>query len=125
MGCGMRAIDLAAKCHYHFPNEVQIVEYLKSMGSQFTWWGATYGADTDRLKEYLDNGQDVNEVNPALYNYNAVECASTGGHPKVSEWLISQGGIQAIRCAHVPETDEDLWDLGRGTAFYYKEQGLA
>eukprot|EP00747_Dinoflagellata_sp_TGD_P164349 gnl/TRDRNA2_/TRDRNA2_184166_c0_seq1.p1 gnl/TRDRNA2_/TRDRNA2_184166_c0~~gnl/TRDRNA2_/TRDRNA2_184166_c0_seq1.p1 ORF type:complete len:229 (+),score=56.03 gnl/TRDRNA2_/TRDRNA2_184166_c0_seq1:79-765(+) len=122
--CGFRAIDYAAYHHYRFPNDVMIAEYLKSKGSQYTWWGACYGADADRLREYLDNGQDVNEVNPVLYNYNAVECAVSGGHEKIAQWLMVQGGISAIRNCSEPKCDEDLWDLGRGTAFYYKQQGI-
>merc|ERR1719463_128712 len=90
--CGFRAIDYAAYHHYRFPNDVMIAEYLK-------------------------NGQDVNEVNPVLYNYNAVECAVSGGHEKIAQWLMVQGGISAIRNCSEPKCDEDLWDLGRGTAF--------
>lgn len=120
---GLRAIDIAAKLHYHFPSDCQIVEYLKSKGSQLTWWGAAYAADTERLTEYLDNGQDINETNPALYNHNAVEMALESGCDKVAQWLIAQGGIAPIRNEN-PTCDEDLWDVGRGSCFYYKEQGL-
>lgn len=120
---GLRAIDIAAKLHHHFPSSCQIVEYLKSKGSQLTWWGAAYAADTDRLTEYLENGQDINEVNPALYNYNAVEIALESGSDKVGRWLVAQGGIAPIRNEN-PTCDEDLWDVGRGSCFFYKEKGL-
>lgn len=120
---GLRAIDIAAKLHHHFPSDCQIVEYLKSKGSQHTWWGAAYASDTDRLTEYIDNGQDINEMNPALYNHNAVEMALESGSDKVARWLVAQGGIAPIRNEN-PTCDEDLWDVGRGSCFYYKEQGL-
>merc|ERR1712094_103686 len=50
---GWRAIDYAAAEGFRFPNEHPIVEYLKSQGSQHTWWGAVRNcsnADTHEMK---------------------------------------------------------------------------
>ena len=43
--------------------------------SQAARWGACFAGDIPRIDEYLQNGQDVNEVNPVLWNYNAIDCA--------------------------------------------------
>ena len=55
---GLRAIDYAARELFRWPNEVPIVDYLKSMGSQHTWWGAAIAGDLRRMEVYLQNGQD-------------------------------------------------------------------
>merc|ERR1712151_50485 len=53
--------------------------YLKSKGSQHTWWGALTAGDFKRVKEYVDNGQDVNEINPVLWNGNSTYIAHEWG----------------------------------------------
>lgn len=122
--CGFRAIDYAGKEQFRWPNEIEIADYLKSKGSQYTWWGAAFAGDIRRLDTYIQNGQDVNEINPVWYNYNAMDCAIHGGCSKAASFLCARGALIQIRNCHVSITDEMLWSIGRGDAFMYKEWGL-
>jgi len=123
--CGWRAIDFAGAQHFKWPNEeMEIVEYLKSMGSNFTWWGACTAGDMKRIDEYLANGQDINELNPVLWNRNGIDCAIHGGAGKAAQFLVARGGLIQLRNCHVPVFDDMLWSVGRGDAFMYKEWGL-
>lgn len=123
--CGFRAIDYAGKHHFRWPNEeVEIADYLKSQGSQYTWWGACFSGDIKRLDEYLQNGQDINEQNPVMWNYNGLECAIHGGCGKAAQFLVARGGLIQIRNCHIPVNEEMLWCVGRGDAYMYKEWGL-
>lgn len=123
--CGFRAIDYAGKQHFRWPNEdIEIADYLKSMGSQYTWWGACFSGDIRRIDEYLQNGQDINEINPVLYNYNAIDCAIHNGCAKAAQFLVARGGLIQVRNCHVPVWDEMLWSVGRGDAYMYKEWGI-
>jgi hypothetical protein len=45
---GMRAIDYAAFESFRFPLEHPIVEYLKSKGSNHSWWGASATLNMER-----------------------------------------------------------------------------
>lgn len=118
---GFRAIDIAAKRKYMNPGPVPIVELLKSYGSQHTWWGAAYAGDLKRLKEFIDNGQDVDEVNTEEYNWNAVEMAIEAGLAKVAKWLITKGGTVKIRNAQIPMTRAMMWDVGREGSTYFSD----
>mmetsp|Transcript_38506 Transcript_38506/g.87571 ORF Transcript_38506/g.87571 Transcript_38506/m.87571 type:complete len:244 (-) Transcript_38506:115-846(-) len=123
--CGFRAIDYAGKEQFRWPNEdMEIADYLKTMGSNYTWWGACYSGDLKRIDEYLQNGQDINEVNPVLMNYNAIDCAIAGGCGKAAQFLVARGALIQIRNCHVPVWDEMLWSIGRADAYMYKEWGL-
>jgi hypothetical protein len=121
---GFRAIDYAGYEGFRFPNEHPITCYLKSKGSQHTWWGALWAGDLPRVAEYIDHGQDIDEINPVLWNGNGVWHAMWSGNARVMQYLIARGGTQAIRNCHNPDTHEDMWSIGRGDAFYYKEQKL-
>lgn len=118
---GFRAIDIAAKKKYMNPGPVPIVEMLKERGSQHTWWGAAYAGDLKRLKEFIDNGQDVDEVNTEEYNWNAVEMAIEAGIGKVAKWLITKGGTVKIRNAEIPMTRAMMWDVGRQGSTYFED----
>eukprot|EP00438_Fugacium_kawagutii_P007995 Skav234601 [mRNA] locus=scaffold5214:253044:269148:- [translate_table: standard] len=103
-------------------------EYLKSKGSQHTWWGAC--CDFNRVKEYVDNGQDVDEVNPVLWNGNGDICCITlwdvaqeFGHNHISQYLLTKGGTVVVRNCHTIDTHEMKWSIGRGDAFIYKAGG--
>jgi len=120
---GFRAIDFAGYNHFRFPNEHPITEYLKSKGSKHTWWGALYAGDFQRVKEYVDHGQDIDEINPVLFNGNAVYHATMAGQARIAQWLVAKGGTIAVRNCHNVDTDEMQWSIGRGDAFYYKAQG--
>lgn len=121
---GFRAIDFAAGEGFRFPNEQPIVEYLKSKGSQHTWWGACMAGDFKRVKEYVDNGQDVNEINPVLHNGNATYVAQEYAQTRIVQWLLTQGGAIPIRNNKNVDTHEMKWSIGRGDAFYYKAQKI-
>lgn len=123
--CGFRAIDYAGKNQFRWPNEdLEIADYLKSVGSNYTWWGACFSGDIDRIEEYLENGQDINEINPVWWNFNGVECAIYAGQGKVAQFLIARGALVQVRNCHVPITEEHFYSVGRGDSFYYKEQKL-
>jgi len=123
--CGFRAICYAGKELFRWPNEdVEIVDYLKCQGSQFTWWGAAFSGDIRRLDTYLANGQDINEINPVMWNFNAIDCAIQGGCGKAAQFLIARGGLIMVRNCHVPVFDEMLWSIGRGDSYMYKEWGI-
>jgi hypothetical protein len=122
--CGFRAIDYAGKEQFRWPNEIEIADYLKCKGSQYTWWGAAFAGDIRRLDTFIQNGQDINELNPVLWNYNAMDCAIHGGCGKAAGFLVARGAILQIRNCHVPVIDEMLWSIGRGDSFVYKELGM-
>lgn len=117
---GLRAIDYAGYEGYRFPNEHPICEYLKSKGSQHTWWGACCAGDFNRVKEYIDNGQDVDEINPVLWNGNAVFIAKEFGHNNIAQYLLTKGGTVVVRNCHTIDTHEMKWSIGRGDCFFYK-----
>lgn len=119
---GLRAIDYAGYEGYRFPNEHPICEYLKSKGSQHTWWGACCAGDFARVKEYVDNGQDIDEVNPVLWNGNSVFLAQEFGQARIAQYLLSKGGTVVVRNCHNIDTHEMKWSVGRGDAFFYKAQ---
>jgi len=121
---GFRAIDYAGAQGYHFPNEHPITEYLKSKGSQHTWWGAICAGDFLRVKEFVENGQDIDEVNPVLWNGNAIFLASEYGKARIAQYLITKGGTVMTRNCHNVDSHEMKWSIGRGDAFYYKVQDI-
>lgn len=122
---GLRAIDYAGKEQFRWPNDdMEIADYLKSKGSNYTWWGACFCGDIPRIDEYLDNGQDIDELNPVLWNYNGIDCAIFGGNAKAAQFLIARGGMIQLRNCHIPVTEDMLWSIGRGDAFMYKEWGV-
>jgi len=119
---GFRAIDYAGKEQFRWPNEdLEIADYLKSKGSNYTWWGACFCGDIPRIEEYLENGQDINELNPVFYNYNAIDCAIFGGNAKAAQFLVARGGMIQVRNCVCPATEDMLYSIGRGDAFMYKE----
>merc|ERR1712107_521953 len=69
-------------------------------GSQHTWWGAIIAQDFKRVKEYVDNGQDVDEMNPVLWNANAIFLAQEFGTNRIASYLLSKGGTVAVRNCH-------------------------
>lgn len=121
---GLRAIDYAGREGFRFPDEHPIADYLKFKGSQHTWWGACQSGDVPRALEYLHHGQDIDEINPVLWNGNGVHLAYMSGNVRLMQLLIARGGTLQIRNCAWPATEEDLWSIGRGDAFYYKEEGL-
>mmetsp|Transcript_11194 Transcript_11194/g.25680 ORF Transcript_11194/g.25680 Transcript_11194/m.25680 type:complete len:243 (-) Transcript_11194:140-868(-) len=121
---GLRAIDYAGKEQFRWPNGVPITDYLKSMGSQHTWWGAALAGDIRRMEVYLQHGQDIDDVNPVFWNYTALDCAIYGGCGKAAQYLVARGALITIRNAQVPFFEEMMYDNTRDAAFYYKEIGV-
>uniref|UniRef100_A0A7S2MPA4 Uncharacterized protein n=1 Tax=Zooxanthella nutricula TaxID=1333877 RepID=A0A7S2MPA4_9DINO len=121
---GMRAIDYAAIQGYRLPNEHPITEYLKSKGSQHTWWGAVAAGDFPRVKEFVDNGQDLDEVNPVLWNSNSIYLAQEYAQNRIAQYLVSKGGTAVVRNCHNVDTHEMKWSIGRGDAYWYKSQKI-
>merc|ERR1712032_721449 len=121
---GMRAIDYAGFQGYRFPLEHPICEYLKSQGSQHTFWGACIAGDFKRVKEYVDNGQDVDEVNPVWWGSNGIFLAQEFGQNRIGSYLLSKGGTVVVRNCHNIDTHEMKWSVGRGDAFFYKQEKL-
>jgi len=121
---GLRAIDYAGKAQFRWPHNKPIADYLKSRGSQYTWWGAAFAGDLRRLDTFIEHGQDINEINPVLWNYNAVDCAIYSSCGKATHWLIARGGTIMVRNCHVPIVNEMAWSVGRSDTFLYKEMGL-
>uniref|UniRef100_A0A6T1KCZ2 Uncharacterized protein n=3 Tax=Alexandrium monilatum TaxID=311494 RepID=A0A6T1KCZ2_9DINO len=117
---GLRAIDYAGYQGYRFPNEHPICEYLKSKGSQHTWWGACIAGDFKRVKEFVENGQDVDEVNPVLWSANAVFIAQEFAQNRIAAYLVTKGGTVVVRNCHNVDTHEMKWSVGRGDCFFYK-----
>mmetsp|Transcript_30451 Transcript_30451/g.80752 ORF Transcript_30451/g.80752 Transcript_30451/m.80752 type:complete len:239 (+) Transcript_30451:69-785(+) len=117
---GMRAVDYAGAQGYRFPNEHPITEYLKSQGSQHTWWGAVASGDFMRVKEFVDNGQDVDECNPVLWNGNGIFIAQEFGQMRIAQYLVTKGGTAMVRNCHTVDSHENKWSIGRHDAFFYK-----
>mmetsp|Transcript_114007 Transcript_114007/g.243135 ORF Transcript_114007/g.243135 Transcript_114007/m.243135 type:complete len:231 (-) Transcript_114007:23-715(-) len=100
---GLNALDYAAACHCHHPDKPPMLAdgssapsdmatYLKSKGMQYTWFGAAMAEDIDRLWEYLENGQDVNERG-GHFNKTAMEEAIDNGGYWTAKFLEVKGGM--------------------------------
>merc|ERR1712066_1121625 len=104
---GFNALDYAAACHCHHPDTppqlpdgtpapMDIASYLKSQGMQYTWLGAAMAEDIDRLWEFLENGQDVNERG-GHFNRNAMEDAEANGGYWTAKFLMVKGGVTGFK----------------------------
>merc|ERR1712050_656739 len=113
---GYNALDYAAACHCHHPDKPpvlpdgssapsDIASYLKKKGMAYTWFGAALAEDIDRLWEYLENGQDINERG-GHFNMTAVEEAINNGGFWTARFLMVKGGIGATMPTHVPMPEE-------------------
>lgn len=121
---GFRAIDFAGKEQFRWPNPNPIADYLKSKGSQYTWWGAACAGDIRRLNVFIENGQDINDVNPILYNWNALDCAIHTGNAKAAAFLVARGAFLPVRNCQPALLDTQMWSLGRDDSYMYKEWGV-
>lgn len=103
---GYNALDYAAACHQHHPDKppvlpdgtvapMDIASFLKSQGLQYTWLGAALAEDIDRLWEFLENGQDVNERG-GHFNKNAMEEAQDNGGFWTAKFLMVKGGVAGM-----------------------------
>ena len=90
---GTRAINYAGYQGHCFPVGHPICEYLKSEGSQHAWWEAVNAQDFKRVEEYVDNGQDIDEINPVLWSANAILVAQESGTNRIASYLLSRGWL--------------------------------
>merc|ERR1712232_136875 len=104
---GYNALDYAAACHHHHPDKppflpdgtlapMDIASYLKGKGLKYTWLGAALAEDIDRLWEFLENGQDVNERG-GHFNKNALQEALDNGAFWTARFLMVKGGVVGIQ----------------------------
>lgn len=102
---GYNALDYAAACHWHHPDRPPMVDgkpapmdvasFLKSQGMQHTWFGAALAEDIDRLWEFLENGQDVNERG-GHFNKSALEEAADNGGYWTAKFLMVKGAQASV-----------------------------
>eukprot|EP00448_Togula_jolla_P038292 CAMPEP_0170622630 /NCGR_PEP_ID=MMETSP0224-20130122/29237_1 /TAXON_ID=285029 /ORGANISM="Togula jolla, Strain CCCM 725" /LENGTH=210 /DNA_ID=CAMNT_0010948969 /DNA_START=93 /DNA_END=725 /DNA_ORIENTATION=- len=115
---GYNAMDYAAACHYHHPERPpllpdgslapsDIASYLKTRGMRYTWFGAALAEDIDRIWEFLENGQDVDERG-GHFNRNAVQEALDNGNIFTARFIMVKGGTVGIMPAQFqfPEESE-------------------
>lgn len=101
---GYKPIDIASIHHYCHAGRIDITGELKKRGAQHSWFGAAWSGDYKRLKEYIDNGQDVEERD-TKNEFTAVECAIHGGQAKTARYLLTQGAV--VPCPQ-PKRDNPL-----------------
>lgn len=58
--------------------------WLRSLGSNYTWWGACFAGDVLRIDEYLQNGQD------RTYIFWGVFCTVEPGAARLQWQLVKQ-----------------------------------
>jgi len=113
---GFNALDYAAACHQYHPESppqlpdgsaapMDIASYLKAQGMKYTWFGAAMAEDIDRIWEFLENGQDVNERG-GHFNRNAAEEALDNGNYWTSQFIFVKGGMLGIQPDFLQYPDE-------------------
>jgi hypothetical protein len=103
---GFNALDYAAACHQHHPDKppflpdgtlapMDIASYLKSKGLKHSWLGAALAEDIDRIFEFLDHGQDINERG-GHFNRSAMEEALENGNFWTARLLYVKGALEGL-----------------------------
>mmetsp|Transcript_92972 Transcript_92972/g.259857 ORF Transcript_92972/g.259857 Transcript_92972/m.259857 type:complete len:223 (+) Transcript_92972:72-740(+) len=101
---GFNAADVAAMYGYlgweerGFNSDVgDIVNYLKDHGLEYTWRGAIIGGDIDRINEFLENGQDIEErmgyYCEGNYQFTGVQMAVKYGRFAIARYLMVLGAV--------------------------------
>ncbi|CAE7225835.1 ANKRA2, partial [Symbiodinium pilosum] len=101
---GFNAADIAALNGYLSWEErgknadvADIVNYLKDRGLEYSWRGAVIGGDIDRINEFLENGQDIEERTgyycEGNYQYTAFQMAMKFGRQNVARYLMCLGAV--------------------------------
>ncbi|CAE8734812.1 unnamed protein product [Polarella glacialis] len=74
-----------------------IVTYLKDKGLEYTWRGAVIGGDVDRINEFLENGQDIEERTGYFcegnYQYTGFQMAMKFGRMNIARYLMVLGAV--------------------------------
>jgi hypothetical protein len=101
---GFNATDIAAMNGFLSWEEkgrngdvADIVNYLKDHGLEYTWRGAIIGGDVDRINEFLENGQDIEERTGYFcegnYQFTGVQMAVKYGRMSVARYLMVLGAV--------------------------------
>jgi ankyrin repeat protein len=101
---GYNAADLAAMHGYVSAEEkgrnadvADIVNYLKEHGLEYTWRGAIIGGDIDRINEFLENGQDIEDRTgypcEGDYQMTGFQTAIKFGRYSVARYLLVLGAV--------------------------------
>merc|ERR1711924_5856 len=101
---GFNACDLAAMWGFVSEEErgcnsdvADIVNYLKDRGLEYTWRGAVIGGDLDRINEFLENGQDIEQrvgyFTEANYQMTAAQMAIKHGRYNIGRYLMVLGAV--------------------------------
>merc|ERR1719291_1256736 len=74
-----------------------IVNYLKDKGLEYTWRGAIIGGDIDRINDFLQNGQDIEERTGYFceggYQLTGVQMATKFGRYSIARYLMVLGAV--------------------------------
>merc|ERR550514_1983051 len=81
---GIRPIDLAA-FHDYDPT----ISFLEGQGCKLGWFGAAYEGNLERIKELLEEGQDIDAK--GRFGRTAFFEAKLRGHWQVERFLAQQG----------------------------------
>jgi len=101
---GFNAADIAAMYGFLSTEErgrngeaADIVNYLKDAGLEYSWRGAIIGGDIDRINEFLENGQDIEERTgyycEGNYQFTGVQLAIKHGRHAVARYLMVLGAV--------------------------------
>jgi len=101
---GFNATDIAAIWGFYSEQEkgfnsnvADIVNYLKDHGLEYTWRGAIIGGDFDRINDFLENGQDIEERTGYYceggYQMTGVQMAFKYGRFAVARYLMVLGAV--------------------------------
>merc|ERR1712217_701824 len=101
---GFNACDIAAMYGFMSHEErglnaevADIVNYLKEKGLEYTWRGALIGGDYDRINEFLENGQDIEErigyYCEGNYKFTGFQLAVKHGRFPVARHLMTLGAV--------------------------------
>ena len=74
-----------------------IVNFLKDRGLEFTWPGAIIAGDIDRINDFLENGQDIEERTGYFcegnYKLTGVQLAIKFGRYAIARYLLVLGAV--------------------------------
>eukprot|EP00929_Paragymnodinium_shiwhaense_P101884 TRINITY_DN65082_c0_g1_i1.p1 TRINITY_DN65082_c0_g1~~TRINITY_DN65082_c0_g1_i1.p1 ORF type:complete len:231 (+),score=54.10 TRINITY_DN65082_c0_g1_i1:80-772(+) len=101
---GFNAVDIAALNGYLSHDEkgwnadvADIVNYLKEHGLEYTWRGAVVGGDIDRINEFVENGQDLEErvgyFCEGDYQFTGYQLAVKYGRMSIARYLLVLGAV--------------------------------
>lgn len=101
---GFNAADLAALNGFVSAEEkgwnadvADIANYLKDHGLEYTWRGAIVGGDIDRINEFVENGQDLEDrvgyFCEGDYQFTGYQLAVKYGRMSIARYLLVLGAV--------------------------------